>query len=279
MSDTDVSEAGLAKSLVSLLTALLRNKYARNAFWLIAVAALLFFLAPGMVSPILDRFAERVAVKVATSSAIRELADKVGRIENNTGSVGSLLQALRLEIRRMEPDFLVSFPLWFENARLTAAGSLEKEGICPTKEHMERLDRLVNALKPCAMDANVVRLTVEGHSSTASFRTAGGGTMSGTNELNLQVANARAAGVGAYLEKKSGSRFDIRVVTWQTFEQMRRPYLDDSELLSARDQEVLNRTVLIELQEAGACDVPPANRKNARASPPAGLPHTFCSTP
>ena len=74
--------------------------------------------------------------------------------------------------------------------------------------------------------------------------------MSNSDELNLKTANLRAKLVADYLRKKD---FEVELKKWGSFENLRRPYLDDSP--PGTDKETLNRTVFIEVLHAAACDL------------------------
>lgn len=259
------------------------NKYFRRFLLMAAVVLILLVLLLIIRGPRLSEiFAEKTAARVAELLSIDEIKSHLERIATDLDELDKSVKANRLEIRRMEPDFLVSFPLMFENAGLKADGKqldFRKGEICPTEAHQKRLRQLVEAFKPCAKNS-FVKFAVEGHSSTARFRDAHGKPVAATNELNLVVANERARGVGAYLKKLAREAgpdygFEINIVEWQTFEQMRRPYLDNSAPLTGENQGALNRTVLVELHEAGACDLPPVVR-NRVSLPVAGTDETAC---
>ena len=263
------------------------NKILRSFLLLIVVLVLLLLLWPALRNQLLklsDTLAEQTAARVVALLPIEKFEYRAQRIVN---ALDKSVQDNRLEIRRMEPDFLVAFPLMFDNAGLVSEGEqldFRKGKICPAAAHEERLRALVETFKPCA-EGSVVRFTVEGHSSTVRFRDADGTPLAATDQLNLAVANERAKGVGAYLrmlaeESGAGRGFEIRIVEWETFEQMRRPYLDNSEqLMKGDDRGALNRTVLVELHEAGACDAPLAKRKPAGLPTPAGSGETPCYAP
>lgn len=149
-----------------------------------------------------------------------------------------------------------NFTLLYDNARLNQDGELDaaNHGIRLTADHRIRLDRIANAYRPCAQPPNkTVRFKVSGYSSTAEFRTEmpdGRQPLQGTNQHNLSTANLRAAVVAAYLQKAG---LEAKPVQWKSFDDLRRPYLDRSDLLQGTDQEALNRSAFIEVKDAGAC--------------------------
>lgn len=65
------------------------------------------------------------------------------------------------------------------------------------------------------------------------------------DELNLKAANLRAEIVGKYLESKG---FTVNTKQWSSEHPMQRPYQDDA-------PQELNRTVFIDLKNAGKCNL------------------------
>ena len=155
-----------------------------------------------------------------------------------------------------------NFTLLYENARLNEGQKLTKEsvGIRLTKGHESQLTGIVNAFSACAPSARVVKFEVTGYSSTAEFQeeTNDGSRqpMSDSNELNVEAANLRTKLVVDYL-KGQNAAFEVEPkprVPLESYDDINRPYLDDSDIFSGTAQEALNRTVLISVVDAGACD-------------------------
>lgn len=147
------------------------------------------------------------------------------------------------------------FTLLYENARLNDDRDITEDsfGVKLARRHLKRLDVLANAFGPCNRPNDTVEFHVTGYSSTAEFRfQPSGRRLSNSDELNLKTANLRAQIVGAYLKSK-GKGFTVRTVRWPQGHDLQRPYLDD--VRPGIDQQALNRTVMIELVSAGACDL------------------------
>ena len=126
-------------------------------------------------------------------------------------------------------------------------------GVKLAHRHLRRLDLLANAFGPCHRSNNPVEFNVTGYSSTAEFRfQPSGRRLLNSDELNLKTANLRAQIVGTYLKSK-GKGFRVTTVQWPQGHDLQRPYLDD--VRPGIDQQALNRTVMIELVSAGACDL------------------------
>ncbi len=180
-------------------------------------------------------------------------------IQQLSGEIAGLsydVEDLSLEIKRCRPDFLATFPLVFENARFDGDGKLStsSHGIQLTPHDKQHLKSLIKAFTPCAARFPV-RLTVAGHSSSASFVDTNGNPLPATDQLNLQVANLRANVVVEYLTKASAD-FEVGWERWPTYKAMVRPYLDNPKFFGGdRDREALNRSVFIHLRDAGGCDI------------------------
>ena len=149
-----------------------------------------------------------------------------------------------------------NFTLLYDNARLNQDGELDaaNHGIRLTADQRRRLDRIANAYKACAQPpSKTVRFKVSGYSSTAEFQAEtpdGHQPLQHTNRHNLNTANLRAVVVAAHLQEAG---LEAKPVQWESFDELRRPYLDRSNLLQGTDQEALNRSVFIEVENAGAC--------------------------
>lgn len=160
----------------------------------------------------------------------------------------------------------------FDNARLdeedaTGTDPLKRltkssHGIAISNGQLGRLNRLTAALYACATPDRPVRLKVQGFSSTREFVGVNG--IDGSNELNLKAANLRAANVTAHLESPEGSdtesNVEVRHVPWPDYADIRRPFLDAPEGIERTEQELLNRSVLVEIEDAGACAVEAAGK-------------------
>ena len=149
-----------------------------------------------------------------------------------------------------------NFTLLYGNARLNKDEDItyESVGVGLAPRHERRLERIAVAFKACQRETgSPVKFGVTGYSSTAKFqrenpdRRVG---MSNSDDLNLETANLRAKVVADYLRLED---FEVELKQWKFFENLRRPYLDDSP--PGTDKEALNRTVFIEVLHAGACDL------------------------
>lgn len=154
----------------------------------------------------------------------------------------------------------------FDNARLedAPAGTPPTErltetshGIAISETQLDRLDGLARALDACATPDRPVRLNIHGFSSTREFVGEGGTSMEGSDDLNLNAANFRAANVVDHLTDELDAESNVEVIhdPWPTYAAIRRPFFDSPEGVERTDQELLNRAVLVEIQDAGACAV------------------------
>ena len=149
-----------------------------------------------------------------------------------------------------------NFTFLYENARLNEARQITAEsvGVRLAPRHERRLDLLASAFRPCRRDGEDVAFAVTGYSSTAEFHaeTPAGDRrpLAESNELNLATANLRAEVVAVRLQQAG---FEATPTEWNSFKALQRPYLDDSP--PGDDQQALNRSVFIEVRDAGACDI------------------------
>lgn len=147
------------------------------------------------------------------------------------------------------------FTLLYENARLTESRDITENsvGVKLADRHRTRLDLLAKAFGPCHRSVAPVEFRVTGYASNAEFRLQPGGEpMPDSDELNLRTANLRAQIVGDHLENEG---FNVETTRWLRKDDLRRPFREDTQ--PGIDQQALNRTVLIELVSAGACDLAP----------------------
>ena len=144
--------------------------------------------------------------------------------------------------------------LLYENARLIDEKvTVESFGVKLAQRHVKRLELLTTALRPCHQRDAPVVFHVTGYSSTAEFRSEPSGEpLPNSDQLNRDTANLRAQIVGAYLERQ---RFSVKTKEWSRDHDMQRPYRDDAQPGMA--QQALNRTVFLDLESAGACDLGP----------------------
>jgi len=149
------------------------------------------------------------------------------------------------------------FTFLYENARLNDAGEVKADnvGVKLATRHERRLEMLARAFRPCQQEGGPkVSFKVTGYSSTAEFQEeslAGGRRrMAKSNEMNRATANLRAKVVAIRLQQAG---FEATPTEWKSFEALQRPYLDDSP--PGDDQQALNRSVFIEVRDAGACDI------------------------
>ena len=155
------------------------------------------------------------------------------------------------------PSVVSNFTLLYENARLNDDEDIAADSVGVTlAPHERRLEKIAVAFTACQRKAaSAVKFRVTGYSSTAKFRRKGpdgeiGEIIDGSDKLNLKTANLRAEVVTAYLREKG---FEVENKPWDSFEDLIRPYLDDSQ--PGTDQQALNRTVFIQVLHAGACDL------------------------
>lgn len=151
-----------------------------------------------------------------------------------------------------------NFTLLYKNAHLNDDEDITRDnsGVKLAPRHERRLEKIAIAFTACQREAaNAVKFRVTGYSSTAKFRRKGpdgeiGKIIDGSDKLNLKTANLRAEVVTTYLREKG---FEVENKPWDSFEDLIRPYLDDSQ--PGTDQQALNRTVFIQVLHAGACDL------------------------
>lgn len=156
----------------------------------------------------------------------------------------------------------------FDNARLNEDERLtaESHGIAISGPQIVRLDSLRRALLACASPEQPVRLRIQGYSSTRDFVNDEGKPLRGSKALNLQAANLRAEVVRAHLlaDPDANDRVEILHDPWQELTDIRRPFLDSHEEIESTDHELLNRTVLVAVLDAGKCAVGAAGGGNTR---------------
>ena len=149
-----------------------------------------------------------------------------------------------------------NFTLLFENARLDDDGKVSEQsmGIQLTRAHEQRLDAIVRAFGPCRGGEHKVEFSIHGYSSTADFQARDGELVEPlpeTDQYNLDTARLRAEVVANYLRNKEFLA-EIKEPRDDDPEAMARPYVDDA-ISGETDQEALNRSVFIEVMDAGAC--------------------------
>ena len=165
----------------------------------------------------------------------------------------------------------------FDNARLEGGppdteSSLvrlteDSHGIAIRDGQRDRLNKLAAALRACATPERRVRLKVQGFSSTREFVDEDGMPMPDSAALNVKTANLRAKVVIDHLRERdvdADNGVDVVHVRWQQYDDMHRPFLDSAEEIESTDQELLNRAVLVEVQDAGACAAQAAGGGNVR---------------
>ena len=161
--------------------------------------------------------------------------------------------------RPLPPLSVVSnFTLLYKNAHLNDDEDITRDssGVKLAPRHERRLEKIAIAFTACQREtASAVKFRVTGYSSTAKFRRKGpngevGEIISDSDKLNLKTANLRAEVVTTYLREKG---FEVENKPWDSFEDLIRPYLDDSQ--PGTDQQALNRTVFIQVLHAGACNL------------------------
>ena len=187
---------------------------------------------------------ERIAPAIANS--VYEKLRQEGACLSSAGSCPSAAP----------PSVAANFTFLYENARLNEARQITAEsvGVRLAPRHERRLDLLESAFRPCRRDGEDVAFAVTGYSSTAEFHaeTPAGDRrpLAESNELNLATANLRAKVVAVRLQQAG---FEATPTEWKSFKALQRPYLDASP--PGDDQQALNRSVFIDVRDAGACDI------------------------
>ena len=148
-----------------------------------------------------------------------------------------------------------NFTFLFDNAHLDPNRRITKDnkGVRLDSHHVARLNLIAKAFLACQRADDPVSFHVAGYSSTAAFRVeteTGSEELPNSDDLNLKTANLRMANVGNYLESKG---FDVDAQFWDSIAALRRPYIDDFE--PGVDQQALNRTVFLQITNAGRCDL------------------------
>lgn len=165
------------------------------------------------------------------------------------------------------PAILPQLPLPFENAKLAPRQSpdeswrlsLDSKGVRLTPAHEIALNTFVQAFTPCAkVEGRPVQVRVVGYASTRQFVDQDGRPLPNSDALNLQAANLRARGVVSYLRNSVkgfgiDQGFNIDHEPWKSFDGMQRPFVDRSEALQGTEQEALNRSVVVQVHDAGGC--------------------------
>ena len=198
------------------------------------------------------------------SDAVRSLEGLEGRVAD---AVSSKLLAEGCQVTKAPEECVGAVPppmppitvnskftFLYENARLNEEGEVARNsvGVKLAPRHLKRLQLLTSAFEPCHRADAPVEFEVAGYSSTAEFLVQPDGSpMDKSDELNIKTANLRAQIVGEYLKE----RFEVTTKEWPGDRDLERPYVDNAQPGVA--QQALNRTVLIELKSAGACDLGP----------------------
>lgn len=262
---------------------------AATAVLAVAVAVLVWNALgePPSNGPDPEKIAEAVSKRLAKDGYLKE--ETFNRRMNSLDQVvSSLLTAANFEravddLKRALENTCCGVPgsprIWvlFENAKLeddeTGARSPRERltaasrGIAIGDREQARLNVLAAALRACAVGDRRVRLNIQGYSSTREFVDAQGRAMPDSQALNLEAANLRAEGVISHLRGQKvheENGVDIHHVPWQNYAAIRRPFRDSDDEIDGTDQERLNRVVLVELHDAGACAVEAVGGGNAR---------------
>ena len=148
-----------------------------------------------------------------------------------------------------------NFTFLFDNAHLDPNRRITKDnkGVRLDGHHVARLDLIVKAFLACQRTDDPVSFHVAGYSSTAEFRVeteTGSEMLLNSDDLNLETANLRMANVADYLKNRG---FKVDNPPWDSIASLRRPYIDDFK--PGVDQQALNRTVFLQITNAGRCDL------------------------
>lgn len=148
-----------------------------------------------------------------------------------------------------------NFTFLFDNAHLDSEGDVKRgnKGVRLDWHHEKRLELIVKAFRACQTTDNAVSFHVAGYSSTAHFyieTESGPKRLPGTDALNLATANMRMENVADYLKDEG---FKVKAERWGSIAALQRPYIDDFE--PGVDQQALNRTVFLQVTNAGRCDL------------------------
>lgn len=199
-----------------------------------------------------DRADSQALIRRQLEHIAPEIADSV---YERLRQEGACLSSARSCPGATPASVAASFTFLYENARLNDAQQITAEsvGVRLAPRHERRLDLLEIAFGACQRDTADVAFAVTGYSSTAEFHveTPEGARrpLAKSDELNLATANLRAEVVAARLR---AAGFKVTTTQWESFKALQRPYLDDSE---PGDQQALNRSVFIEVRQAGVCDI------------------------
>ena len=148
-----------------------------------------------------------------------------------------------------------NFTFLFDNAHLDPERKVKREnkGVKLDGHHVKRLELIVKAFRACQTADAPVLFHIAGYSSTAEFRVetdSGRERLLDSDDLNLATANLRMANVADYLKSRG---FEVDGRPWGSIEALNRPYIDDFE--PGVDQQALNRTVFLQVKNAGRCDL------------------------
>ena len=109
------------------------------------------------------------------------------------------------------------------------------------------------ALAECSKKQKA-KIKIIGHASTAEFKI-NKKPLQNSENLNMRVANMRAAELGAFFESiDENSMVDINVVKYKSSKELKRPYFDKNTSSDSRAAEFLNRSISIEIIHAGGCE-------------------------
>lgn len=212
-----------------------------------------------------------VTIKGATMTveAIDQLSKKIDKAEdtiNVTNRKGIVHYIVIPESSIKKPQVIhetinsnngIYYLGYVKNARLDGSG----QGIRLEKHHKIWANSFYLAAIECSKNDEKVKLRVKGHASSAKFYTNGKPALS-SDLPNVAVANKRAEKLLAYFKTiDSSDAVEIDFTRYKTIGDVikNRPYIDNFDALgspNSRAQEFLNRSISIEILDAGSCKKP-----------------------
>lgn len=146
---------------------------------------------------------------------------------------------------------------YVENARMDSSG----QGMRLKKHHKIWAKAFYLAAIECSKNDEKVKLRVKGHASSAKFYINGKPALN-SDVSNVLAANKRAEKLLEYFKTiDAGDSVEIDFTRYKTIDDVikNRPYIDNFDGLgspNSRAQEFLNRSISIEILDAGSCKKP-----------------------
>lgn len=214
------------------------------------VAVMLF---AGWVASML--FVSLTTVNVYTK--LGDIDEKIYRIDNTRVFVVSE-EIEKLVFSPVIHPEKVFFLVYKDNANLTKDDEGNLAGIDVEDHHREWLERFNSAVQACGTKSKV-KLRILGHASSAEFMI-DGEIDENSNKNNLDAANMRADRVSSFIS--NNRNVSVKTEKWGTYNEMAaiRPFSDNLLDENVSDQQLLNRSVSIVLENQGACAIDITNQ-------------------